>query len=54
MSLVVMVLGRVECKKVVVMIWFVRFKLIMLMLFMLILVVVMLVLIVVSIWCQEL
>ena len=38
---------------VVVMIWFVRFKLIMLWLSLMILVVVMLVLIVVSIWCQE-
>ena len=50
----ILVLGRVECKKVVVMIWFVRFELIMWMLFMVILVVVLLVLIVVSLWSQEL
>ena len=51
MSLVVLWLGRVECKKVVVMIWFVRFELIMLMLSLMIFVVVMLMIIVVIFLC---
>ena len=50
MSMLVVGLGREECKKVEVMIWFVRFELIMLMLSLMILVIVVMIVFVVNFW----